>query len=69
MVSEYHIPLSKPHRTAVSIGLIHSVFRMSGGGGFSERLHDSVYAVRIEPMLLELPLYHGDLTVCVPVGS
>jgi len=56
MVSEYHIPLSRPHRTAVSYDLIHSVFRMSGGGGFSERLHDSVYAVRIKPMSLELPL-------------
>jgi hypothetical protein len=36
---------------------------MSGGGGFSERLHNSVYAVRIKPMLLELPLYHGDPAV------
>jgi hypothetical protein len=42
---------------------------MSVGGGFSERLHDSVYAVRIKPMSLELPLYHGDLSVCLPVGS
>ena len=64
MVSEYHIALSKPRKTAVSYDLIHSVFRMSGCGGFSERLHDSVYAVRIKPMSLELPLYHGDLAVC-----
>ena len=69
MFSEYHIPLSKPHRTVVSYELIRSVFSMSVGGGFSERLHDSVYAVRIKPMSLELPLYHGDLSVCLPVGS
>jgi hypothetical protein len=30
---------------------------------FNERLHDSVYAARIQPMAVELPLYHGDLGV------
>jgi hypothetical protein len=29
---------------------------MSVDGGFSERLHDSVYADRLTPMSLELPL-------------
>jgi hypothetical protein len=42
---------------------------MSGGGGFSERLHDFVYAVRVKPMSLELPPYHGDRAVCHTVGS
>jgi len=56
MVSEYHILLSKSRSTAVSYNLIHSDFRMSVDGGFSERLHDSVYAVRMNPMSLELPL-------------
>jgi len=69
MVSEYHIPLSKPRRTAGSYALVHSVFRMSGGCGFNERLHDSVYAARTQDMAVELPLYHGDLGVCPRLGS
>jgi hypothetical protein len=56
MVSEWHIPSSKSRSTAVSYDLIHSIFRMSVDGGFSERLHDSVYAVRMKPMSLVLPL-------------
>jgi hypothetical protein len=63
------ILLSKPRRTAVSYDLVHLFFRMSGGGRFSERLHDSVYAVRVKLMSLELSLYHGDLAVCHTVGS
>jgi hypothetical protein len=68
MLSEYHIPLSKARRTAMYYDLIQSTFRMSGGGGFNERLHDSVYADRIKLMSLELPMYHGDPAVCLPVG-